>query len=173
MFTSSQGAKVMTLGHRPASALDEFEQIYVSNIDVLMGYFARRCAEPQTVADLTSETFVRAAAGFAGFDRRKGSARAWLFGIATRVYAQHCEQFANNQGAVARLAGRRPLDVDEIQELAAKIDAERDGAALIQRCARLPELERPRRAPAGEHGLACSPAAPSPWRRSAPRWRSS
>jgi DNA-directed RNA polymerase specialized sigma24 family protein len=25
-----------------------------------MGYFARRCRDPQTVADLTSETFVRA-----------------------------------------------------------------------------------------------------------------
>ena len=139
---SSVGAKVMTLPNSPSSALDEFEQLYVSNIDVLMGYFARRCAEPQTVADLTSETFVRAASGFAGFDPRKGSGRAWLFGIAARVYAQHCEQSANGREAVARLAGRRTLDVDEIDELAGKIDAERAGAALIERCSRLPSLER-------------------------------
>ena len=107
-----------------------------------MGYFARRCAEPQTVADLTSETFVRAAAGFAGFDPRRGSARAWLFGIAVHVHARHCEQSANGREAVARLAGRRPLDVDEIDELVGKIDAERAGAALIERCSRLPVLER-------------------------------
>jgi RNA polymerase sigma-70 factor (ECF subfamily) len=49
-----------------------------------MGYFARRCGDPQTVADLTSETFVRAMDGFAGFDPRRGSDRAWLFAIAAR-----------------------------------------------------------------------------------------
>jgi DNA-directed RNA polymerase specialized sigma24 family protein len=45
---------------RPSSPLEEFEQVYLRNVDVLMGYFARRCRDPQTVADLTSETFVRA-----------------------------------------------------------------------------------------------------------------
>jgi RNA polymerase sigma-70 factor (ECF subfamily) len=142
MFAGSPGAKAANLAHLPGSALAEFEQVYRSNFDVLMGYFARRCAEPQTVADLTSETFVRAAGGFAGFDPRKGSSRAWLFGIAARVYAQHCEQSANGREAIARLARRRPLDVDEIDELASRIDAERAGAALIQRCSRLPALER-------------------------------
>ena len=142
VFAGSRGAKAINLAHVPGSALVEFEQIYRSNVDALMGYFARRCAEPQTVADLTSETFVRAAGGFGGFDPRRGSARAWLFGIAARVYAQHCVQSANGRKAVARLAGRRPLDVDEIDELAGKIDAERAGAALIERCSRLPVLER-------------------------------
>src|SRR6266436_7558752 len=44
----------------PSLPLEEFEQVYLRNVDVLMGYFARRCRDPQTVADLTSETFVRA-----------------------------------------------------------------------------------------------------------------
>ena len=107
-----------------------------------MAYFARRCAEPQVVADLTSETFVRAAGGFGSFDPGRGSARAWLFGIAAHVYARHCEQSANGRDAVARLAGHRTLDVDEIDELAGRIDAERAGRALIERCSRLPALER-------------------------------
>jgi RNA polymerase sigma-70 factor (ECF subfamily) len=126
----------------PTSLLDEFEQIYLRNVDVLMGYFARRCRDPQTVADLTSETFVRAVDGFAGFDPRRGSDRAWLFGIATRVFARHCEQSAGGRDAVARLAGHRPLDGDEIEELAERIDAEREGAALMRRCAQLPAVER-------------------------------
>ena len=116
--------------------------MYLRNVDVLMGYFARRCREPQTVADLTSETFVRAVEGFAGFDPRKGSDRAWLFGIATHVFARHCEHSAGGRDAVARLGGRRPLDSDEIEELAGRIDAEREGAALMRRWARLPEVER-------------------------------
>ncbi len=116
--------------------------MYRRNVDVLMGYFARRCRDPQTVADLTSETFVRAVDGFAGFDPRRGSDRAWLFGIAARVFARHCEQSASGRDAVTRFSGRRPLDEDEIEELAQRIDAEREGAALIRRCEQLPALER-------------------------------
>src|SRR5262249_11346050 len=96
----------------------------------------------QTVADLTSETFVRAVDGFAGFDSGRGSDRAWLFGIATRVFARHCEQSADGRDAVARMRGHRPLDEDEIEELADRIDAERQGAELMRRCEQLPAVER-------------------------------
>jgi RNA polymerase sigma factor (sigma-70 family) len=133
---------VKARGRPPSSPLEEFEQVYLRNVDVLMGYFARRCRDPQTVADLTSETFVRAVDGFARFDPRRGSDRAWLFGIATRVFARHCEQSTAGREAVARLGGHRALDGDEIEELAERIDAEREGAALMQRYARLPTVER-------------------------------
>jgi RNA polymerase sigma factor (sigma-70 family) len=129
-------------GRPPISPLEEFEQMYLRNVDVLMGYFARRCREPQIVADLTSETFVRAVNGFAGFDPDRGSDRAWLFGIASRVFARHCEQSAGARSAAARLGGRRALDEDEIEELAERIDAEREGGALIRRCEKLPAVER-------------------------------
>jgi RNA polymerase sigma-70 factor, ECF subfamily len=152
-MSTAAGAKVMMLGdsararaaipgHPSGSALAEFEQVYRGNVDVVTAYFARRCAEPQIVADLTSETFVRAAGAFGSFDPGRGSARAWVFGIAAHVFAGHCAQAANGRDAVARLAQRRPLDVDEIDELAGKIDAERAGRELIGRCSQLPELER-------------------------------
>src|ERR1700759_250531 len=92
-------APVRTIRERPAavraraagrvagSPLEEFEQVYLRNVDVLMGYFARRCRDPHTVADLTSETFVRAVDGFAKFDPSRGSGRAGLFGIAAPVFA--------------------------------------------------------------------------------------
>jgi RNA polymerase sigma factor (sigma-70 family) len=129
-------------GQPPSSPLEEFEDVYLRNVDVLMGYFARRCRDPQTVADLTSETFVRAVDGFPGFDPRRGSDRAWLFGIAARVFARHCEQSAGGREAVARLGGHRPLDANEIEELTGRIDAEREGGELMRRCARLPAVER-------------------------------
>jgi RNA polymerase sigma factor (sigma-70 family) len=129
-------------GQPPSTPLDEFEQVYLRNVEVLMGYFARRCRDPHTVADLTSETFVRAVDGFARFDPRRGSDRAWLFGIAAHVFARHCEQSVGGRDAVARLGGHRALDEDEIEELAGRIDAEREGAALMQRYARLPQVER-------------------------------
>lgn len=127
---------------RSLTPLEEFEQVYRRNVDVLMAYFARRCRDPQTVADLTSETFVRAMDGFAGFDPRRGSDRAWLFGIAARVFARYCDQSAGGREAVVRLGGHRQLDDDEIEELAERIDAEREGAALMRRYARLPAIER-------------------------------
>ncbi len=46
---------VRIVGPRGGSALDEFETVYRANVEVVMAYFARRCPEPQTVADLTSE----------------------------------------------------------------------------------------------------------------------
>ena len=135
-------AGVRSGGRSPASPVEQFEQIYRRNVDVLTGYFARRCGEPQTVADLTSETFVRAVDGFATFDPQRGSERAWLFGIATRVFAHHCHQSAGGREMVTRLGGHRDLEEDEIEELAGRIDAEREGAALLQRCRELPAVER-------------------------------
>jgi RNA polymerase sigma-70 factor, ECF subfamily len=142
MLRSSAEAKSRTPRNQGGSALAEFEQVYLGNVDVLMSYFARRCAEPQVVADLTSETFVRAAGAFGSFDPGRGSPRAWLFGIAGHVYARHCEQVASGRELAARYAGMRELDPDEIGELTAKIDAERAGRELIERCSQLPELER-------------------------------
>ena len=134
------------------SALAEFEEVYRGNFDVVTAYFGRRCVEPQVVADLTSETFVRAAGAFGSFDPRRGSPRAWVFGIAAHVFAGHCAETANGRDAVAQLAQRRPLDVDEIEELAARIDAERAGRDLIGRCAGLAEPERVAVEPATRSG---------------------
>lgn len=136
------GTNAARLGNPAGAALAEFEHVYRSNVDAVMAYFARRCAEPQTVADLTSDTFVRAAGAFESFDPGRGSARAWVFGIAGHVFARHCEQAANGREATSRLAGRRALESDEIEELVGRIDAERAGRALLERCSRLPELER-------------------------------
>jgi RNA polymerase sigma-70 factor (ECF subfamily) len=120
----------------------DFELVYRANVAGISAFFARRCDEPQSVADLTSETFVRAIASVRTFDSRRGSSRMWLFGIARRVYAQHCEQIANGRHAVAALAGHRQLGGEELEELTAKIDAQRPGRELLAQLTRLPALER-------------------------------
>jgi RNA polymerase sigma-70 factor (ECF subfamily) len=116
--------------------------VYRRNVDVVVRFFARRCHQPQTVADLTSETFVRAVEGFGRFNPRRGSERGWLFGIATHVFAGHCQQSAGGRDAAARLSYHRPLEEDETDELAERIDAEREGAGLMKRYELLPALER-------------------------------
>ena len=74
---ASSGTEVAVRENSNCSALSEFEGIYRANVGVVTAYFARRCS-PQTVADLTSETIVRAAAGFAGFDPHRGTPATWL-----------------------------------------------------------------------------------------------
>jgi RNA polymerase sigma factor (sigma-70 family) len=111
----------------------EFEGVYRANVAAVTSFFARRCADPQEVADLTSETFVQAVGSLRSFDPRRGTPRAWLFGIARHVYAQHCERTALGCSGVVALAGRRPLEEDEIEELIARIDAEAQLDGLPER----------------------------------------
>jgi len=125
-----------------AGAATEFERLYRANVDTVTAYFARRTADPQLVADLTADTFVQVITGFESFDPRKGSARAWLFGIAGHVYASYCAAQRQQQTKLQRLAGRRDLDQDEVEELLERIDAERAGRGLLAELARLPEQDR-------------------------------
>jgi RNA polymerase sigma-70 factor (ECF subfamily) len=120
----------------------EFERLYRANVDAVTAYFARRTAEPQTVADLTADTFVAAITSIATFDPGRGTARAWVFGIARRVYAAHCEAHAQQHDRVMRLAGRRELDPDHVEELLDRIDAERAGRRLVSELTALPEPDR-------------------------------
>jgi RNA polymerase sigma factor (sigma-70 family) len=79
---------------------------------------------------------------FESFDPRKGTARSWLFGIARHVYASHCEAYSQQQHKLQRLAGRRDLDQDQVEELLERVDAERAGRHLITELATLPERDR-------------------------------
>ncbi len=120
----------------------EFERLYRANVDAVTAYFARRTADPHLIADLTSDTFVEVITGFGSFDSRKGTARSWVFGIAAHVYAAHCEASSRQQRRLARLAGRRDLDQDQVEELLDRVDAERAGRELIATLATLPERDR-------------------------------
>jgi RNA polymerase sigma factor (sigma-70 family) len=123
-------------------AIAEFEALYRANVAAVTAYFARRSADPQTVADLTADTFVQVITSFATFDPRKGTPRAWVFGIARRIYAAHCEAHSQQRSRVERLAGRRELASDEVGDLIDRIDAERAGRALVTGLATLSAEDR-------------------------------
>ena len=115
--------------------------MYRENVTMIGGFFARRSTDPQTVADLTSETFARAIASLDSYQGR-GSLQAWLIAIARAVYAQHHAQLADGRAAAGRLAGQLTLADDDLDDLVDRIDAQQAGRRLLQRAADLPELER-------------------------------
>ncbi len=123
-------------------AAAEFERLYRANVEAVTAYFARRSADPHVVADLTADTFVTAITSFGSFDPGKGTARAWVFGIARHVYAAHCEAHSQQQHKLRRLTGRRDLEPDQVEELLDRIDAERAGRDLVTGLGMLPDRDR-------------------------------
>ncbi len=119
-----------------------FGEVYRAHVGAVTGFFARRCRDPQTVADLTSETFVQALGSFQRFDPGRGSARAWLIGIAHNVFRGYASTEAAERDTLRRLGGQLVLGEDGVDELAARIDAQSAGRALLERTARFPEAER-------------------------------
>jgi len=124
------------------STMASFERVYRANVGAISAYFERRCDEPQAVADLTSETFLEAIRHYGGFDPRRGTVRAWLFGIARHRFARHCEQNARGRELAERVRGTTTLAEDVREEIEARIDAQRVGREMLAHCARMSELDR-------------------------------
>lgn len=51
----------------------------------VLGFFMRATGSPELASDLTAETFARALESVEGYDRAKGRADQWLFGIARNL----------------------------------------------------------------------------------------
>jgi RNA polymerase sigma-70 factor (ECF subfamily) len=124
-----------------ASSQLEFEALYRANVRPVTAFFARRCRDPQQVADLTSQTFVEAIKSANTFQGR-GTPTAWLIAIARRVYAHHVTEQAMRADLIDQLGGQLVLAHDEVEDLAARIDAQRDGRELLERAGRLSDLDR-------------------------------
>jgi RNA polymerase sigma-70 factor (ECF subfamily) len=119
----------------------EFEIVYRDNVRSLTAFFARRCRDPHQVADLTSQTFVEAIKSADTFQGRS-TPTAWLIAIARRVYANYLADQQAGAHLIDQLGGRLALTHDEVEDLAARIDAQRDGRELLQRAACLSGVER-------------------------------
>jgi RNA polymerase sigma-70 factor, ECF subfamily len=66
----------------PSAAEAEFEALYRSSRDDVYAYVHGLLRDRVAAEDVTAQAFERAYRRRASFDRRRGSHRAWLFGIA-------------------------------------------------------------------------------------------
>lgn len=127
----------------PASGrLGEFERIYRSEFGSVVGYFARRYADPQLVADLAADTFVAAIQVYPTIDPASVSPRAWTIGIARHVNARYLESDPRTESPQRRHSLQGLLDDAERKELMWRIDLERSSRELIERLQAMSRLDR-------------------------------
>jgi RNA polymerase sigma-70 factor (ECF subfamily) len=129
-------ASTAALPAAAARALD-FDALYRDARDDVFAYTATLLRDRAAAEDVTAQAFERAYKRRSRFDARRGSPRAWLFGIARNAALD--ELRSRKRAATAEYpspaGGRAP---DEAAELAAERDAVR--AALGKLAARDREL---------------------------------
>ena len=85
------------------------ERLFEDHFDAIYGYLARRVG-PDLARDLAAETFTQAYRGRRRYDAGRGSALAWLYGIAHNLLRRH---YRDEERALAALA---PLDARPARE---------------------------------------------------------
>ncbi|MFD7560912.1 MULTISPECIES: RNA polymerase sigma factor [unclassified Streptomyces] len=122
---------------RSARDTECFEALVVRLSAGLHGYLVRRA--PEAADDLLAEVWLQAFAGRAGFDAGRGTARAWLFGVARNVLAGHWRRLAQERPD----AHRRESDhSDPWHAVDQRLDAAALAPQLRDTLAGLPAVER-------------------------------
>jgi RNA polymerase sigma factor (sigma-70 family) len=116
-------------------------ELYDAHARDLHRYLARRL-DPTTADDLVAETFLVAWEQRARYDPDRGSARAWLFGIATNLLRHHARTEATTLRAMTRHAGRALSAEPEDAASVARVDADRAARELAAGLAALRAEER-------------------------------
>jgi RNA polymerase sigma factor (sigma-70 family) len=99
-----------------------FERFYLRHVEELLGFFARRTRDAELAADLTAETFAAALTARRRYRPQKGSAGAWLYGIALKKLADAQRKGYAEDRARRRLGMERidltNTDIARIESLA-------------------------------------------------------
>ncbi|MBD0691116.1 RNA polymerase subunit sigma [Streptomyces sp. CBMA123] len=107
-----------------------FAVFYQQQFDTVLGFVTRRTDSAHLAADLTADIFLTALEQADGYDARRGTPVAWLYGISRNVVAGHFRGSARERNAVARIAGQRMLDDQDVSAIEERIDATRGARAL-------------------------------------------
>jgi RNA polymerase sigma factor (sigma-70 family) len=118
---------------------DAFAAFYRRHAVALAAFFLRRTGDREQAADLTAETFAAALQGRRRFDPTRGTAVAWLYGIARHQLARALEKGRVETRARRRL-GIPPLALDD--EALERVEAAGGGANLAVVLHELPAEER-------------------------------
>ncbi|WP_433180502.1 RNA polymerase sigma factor [Actinoallomurus sp. CA-150999] len=91
---------------------DAFAALYDEHFPAIHNYVASRLGR-DVADDIAADTFLIALRKRGGYDPAKGAVRPWLFGIATRLVAQHRRQEMRRYRALAKLGPEEVADSHE------------------------------------------------------------
>lgn len=139
MERSSERTRDEALLDLSRSRPEAFGAFYRRHENAMLLFFLRRTASAETAADLTAEVFAAALESVGRFHPQRGSAVAWLYGIANNKLAA-----SRRRGQVEDQARRRlrmePLVLDDeaLERVEALADSQRSAALLADLLSALP-----------------------------------
>jgi RNA polymerase sigma factor (sigma-70 family) len=105
---------------------DEFERLYAAEAAGLFSFLAYRTGDRALAEDLVADAFERALRSRRRFDRRRGSAKTWLYAIALNLLRDHARPAAAADAGITQVEHR-----DQVQRaLAVLSQEEREAIAL-------------------------------------------
>lgn len=118
------------------------EALYRRHVGRVVAFAARRCREPQDVADLVAATFVTVIEAAGSYEPARGEVLPWILGIESHLWVDRCRGSFRERELLARTVGQRTLEEDDYARLEEQIDAARAGGELGQALDRLDPGER-------------------------------
>jgi RNA polymerase sigma-70 factor (ECF subfamily) len=82
---------------------DEFERLYAAEAQGLFAFLAYRTGDRALAEDLLADAFERALRGRVKYDRKRGSAKTWLYAIALNLLRDHARRAAAESRAYDRV----------------------------------------------------------------------
>lgn len=119
-----------------------FEAFYCEHFEAVQGFVARRVNDFERAADLTAEVFLAAIDAAPRYELRRGTPKAWLYGIARTVVAGDRRRSGRERSREERLRASMLLDDDDASQIEARIEAAASQRRLYEAMDRLPDAER-------------------------------
>jgi RNA polymerase sigma factor (sigma-70 family) len=96
----------------PTMRDEDFERLYADEAAGLFSFLAYRTGDRALAEDLLADAFERALRARRRFDRRRGSAKTWLYAIALNVLRDHARRAGAEARALERTGARGEGDED-------------------------------------------------------------
>jgi RNA polymerase sigma factor (sigma-70 family) len=98
---------------------DGFEQLYEEHAEALLGFLVYRTGDRVLAEEILADTFERVLRSRKGYDRRKASAKTWIYSIALNRLRDVLRKRDAEQRALRRHDAGTPeaaLDTDRVEE---------------------------------------------------------
>ncbi len=119
-----------------------FEVFYREHVEDVQRFVARRVGDRERAADLTAEIFLAAIEAAHRYRPRRGTPKAWLYGIARALVANDHRRHGRERVREERFRGSALLGEEDTARMDARIDAAAQSRRLYAAMERLPEAER-------------------------------